>query len=258
MAKTNTALWVGIAIAALFVFGIVSIPEMALFKHETATTTKPLFDLKFLSPPTKAVASADLSWQVEVKNIGAAGTLFVDSGLYSAKQLEGFYGSPVNTLFALQTNVEDVKTCQPETFVDNKQVTLAAGAVTTVTFHITAPKEGTYYINAGSFERCWEKQGDEGYRTGRISRDPVIVSTKKIVTGDDCTSDATTKCSDGTTVITAQCVGGKLASTGNWCSEEKPFNVKEWWDSLGIIKWIAIVFIGVLLIAVLFPQQKTE
>ena len=229
--KTNPLIWIGLAVVALFVFGIIALPgtEMA-FQRSQATLDKPLFEMKFLSPPTKAVAGQDLSYEVEVKNVGASGELFVDSGLYPQKQIEGWYGKGINLLFALQTSVEDVKTCQPETFVDSKRVTLANGAMTTVKFTIQAPSAGTYYLNVGSFERCWEKDGDEGYRTGRVSKSPVVVSAAVTPPIEP-------------PIITPP---------------EEKFDLAEWWNGLGVLRWIIVVFIGVLLIAMLFPQQKNE
>lgn len=228
MAQKNTWIIIAAIVAAIVLFGSKQVSEMSLFESPQASSSKPLFDVRFLSPPTMAIEGKDVSYNVEVRNVGAAGTLYVDSGLYPQSQIESWYGRKINLLFALQTKVEGARPCVPgETFVDRKQVTLDSGASTTVTFNVVAPKKGTYYLHAGSFEKCWERAGDEGYRTGRVSQTPVIVSKMSAATVTDE-------------------------------DEEERFDFAKWWENLGAIKWVIVGFIAVLLFATLFPQKAGE
>lgn len=47
----------------------------------------------------------------------------------------------------------------------------------------------------------------------------------RIIVPPRCTKDITQLCSDGSTIITAKCIDGKLVNTGNICVDTPPVQI---------------------------------
>ncbi len=137
----------------------------------TTTTTitppedKPNFQLEFVSVPAEASAGDTISVSVKITNLGASGSMRVETGLYYDKTLDDWFKD--SGLFAI-SSANLVENCEPlEKNIQTKQITLSSGASGTEIFRFKIPeticsltgsliKTSKLDIYSGAMEKCYK------------------------------------------------------------------------------------------------------
>lgn len=170
----------------------------------------------------------DYSSRVRITNVGTAGTMKVEFGVYDPQSVKSWYASmiaPVSNCKALETNTV------------TKSITLNSGESVDEWFPINLPKDsfvgGVYTAHVQAFVNCWSS----GVDVGQTSHDTASVlvacvggsptCTDGIMnqgeTGTDCGSVCPVKCSKDTGCNTnADCQSGLYCLAGKCASSADP------------------------------------